>query len=102
MSAVYYAPGPIQPAKPAIVLDRIETDHFSLPEGEPAPRTGEYALWWPTAEEPRFTGSKAADYLTRAFTALDGYQSYAFSAFAFGLRLASRRRMLCWPCRTRR
>jgi hypothetical protein len=88
VSAVYYAPGPIQPAKPAIVLDRIETDHFSLPEGEPAPRTGEYALWWPTAEEPRFTGSKAADYLTRAFTALDGYQSYAFSAFAFGLRLA--------------
>jgi len=92
VSAVYYAAGPIQPAKPASVLERLETSFFSMPEGEAAARTGDYALWWPTPEEPHFAASKAADYLTRAFTALDGYQSYAFSAFAFGLQLAEQKK----------
>lgn len=86
VNAVYYAREPIQPIRPKAVLERIETNFFSIPEDEA--REGEYALWWPTPEEPRFAGSKAAERLTRAFTALDGYQSFAFSAFVYGLGLS--------------
>ena len=41
VNAVYYAPEPIQPAKPAVVLERLETNFFSIPEGEAAARSGE-------------------------------------------------------------
>ncbi len=98
VNAVYYAPGPIQPAKPAVVLETLQTEFFSLPEAG-ADSGGDYALWWPTPEEPKFAGSAAATQLTRAFTALDGVQSWVFSIFAFGLQLAEQKKdtMLALP-----
>jgi hypothetical protein len=86
MNAVYYAPGPIAPEKPATVLEPLDTPHFSTPDAERAPAA--YALWWASAEAPSLAGSPVLSHLDHWFESLDGYASYLFTAFVRELELA--------------
>ena len=85
--AVYYSPEPIQPTKPLPVLQSWDASMFSKVEEEEELPKGEYAMWWPTTEQPRFSESVAFRYLDRSFRALDGWEPYLFSFFVNQLDL---------------
>lgn len=87
-NAVYYAPAALSPARPAVVLEALDTPHFSRPAKDR--EEAEYALWWPTADEPTFAGSSALAQLDRWFAALDGYSTILFSSFVRVLELAGK------------
>lgn len=40
---------------------------------------GEWAMWWPCAQEPRFSNSATQQLISRAFEAMSGFESYAFT-----------------------
>jgi hypothetical protein len=86
MAAVYYAAEAMRPVKPGSGLERLDTTHFSLPDAERP--DGDYALWWPTPEDPLLRDSPALSALDAWFEALDGYASYLFSSFVAVLELA--------------
>jgi hypothetical protein len=88
--AVYYAPAPLEPAPPVPAVQPLDTYFFSLPEDEHP--EGEYALWWPTPDQPSFSGSPAMACLTRVYEALDGYGSLFFTAFVNELELVGKDR----------
>jgi hypothetical protein len=86
INAYYYALDPLLPADPAAVVEPLDTTHFDRPERE---RPGaEYAIWWPTPEEPRWVDSPALGHLDRWFEALDGYSYLLFTSFVKELNLA--------------
>jgi hypothetical protein len=69
-TAVYYAPGPILPARPASVLEPLSPGHFvRAEENRPA---AEYALFWPSPEDPSLAASPDLPLLDRWFELLDG------------------------------
>jgi len=51
-------------------------DNFSLFKGQ---MSGEYAMWWPCSEEPRFAGSATQAQISRAYRAMSGFESYHFT-----------------------
>ena len=87
-NTVYYAPEPILPARPAPILERLDTPHFGKPEKE-RPRA-EYALWWPAPGDGDVGGSPALAHLDRWFKATDGYGALLFTAFVKDLGLAEK------------
>lgn len=78
-TAVYYASAAIQPAAPAEVLETLMPEHFSK-AGEDRGEA-EYALFWPTEDDPRLATSPARGFLDRWFAALQGH----FFVFLTGL-----------------
>lgn len=84
MQAVYYAPAALLPAAPAQVVVPLDTPHFSRAEQRPPT---EYALWWPTPDDPLFASSPALAHLDSWFEALDGYGYVLLSSFAKELDL---------------
>jgi hypothetical protein len=86
MNAVYYASASVAPAKPAMVLEPIDTPFFRKPEKDPGDAS--YSLWWSTPEDPLFTHSEDRRLLDRWFAALDGYGWLLFTAFLRDLELA--------------
>jgi hypothetical protein len=86
VNAVYYAPAAMNPAPGGRPLEPLDVGHFVRDEEQRQP--AEYALWWPTAEEPLLSGSPALAHLDAWFAALDGIGSYLFSAFVSSLQLA--------------
>jgi hypothetical protein len=86
INAVYYAPGALNPAPGGVVLEPLDVGHFVVDEDERPPL--EYALWWPTPEEPLLSTSPALAHLDAWFETLAGYASYLFSAFVSNLQLA--------------
>lgn len=83
--AIYYASGPIQPAKPAQVVDLLAPDDFSAASEEREP--AEYALFWPTEEDETLAASPALGYLDRWFEAFDGRAFVFLSMMAKVLEL---------------
>ncbi len=69
-TAVYYAPGPILPARPSGALEPLGPGHFVKASEERPP--AEYALFWPSPEDPALASSPALGFLDRFFSALDG------------------------------
>ncbi|MCM2254935.1 MAG: hypothetical protein NDJ94_04625 [Vicinamibacteria bacterium] len=86
MNAVYYAPGPIAPAKPAPATRPLQLVDFITPEGQRG--ATEYAGWWPSETDPTLAHSPALGALDRWFAAADGRGSVLFSAFVSLLELA--------------
>lgn len=82
--AVYYGPEALTPAKPAVVLQPIDTPFFSKDEEE---KDADFALWWATDEAPRFTGSEERVFLDRWFESLDGYGFLLLTAFLKDLEI---------------
>jgi hypothetical protein len=37
---------------------------------------GEFSMWWPCAEEARFSGSATQEHIKRAFQTMSGFESY--------------------------
>lgn len=85
MNAVYYAATSLAPAKPATVLEPIDTPFFRKPDKEAD--NAAYSLWWSTPEDPTFTASEDRPLLDRWFNALDGYGWLLFTAFLKDLEL---------------
>ena len=85
MNAVYYGPISLAPAKPATVLEPLDTPFFRKPNESPA--NASYSLWWSTPEDPTFTNSEDRSLLDRWFTALDGYGWLLFTTFLRDLEL---------------
>jgi hypothetical protein len=85
MNAVFYAPAPLQPARPEGGLEPLDPNSFSAaPEDRAA---AEYALFWPSAEDPRLAASAALGHLDRWFRALDGYTYVYFTLLVRALEL---------------
>jgi hypothetical protein len=68
--AVYYADRPIQPTAPSRAFEPLSPEHFSQAPDDRA--EAEYALFWPSEDDPRLADSPALGYLDRWFEALDG------------------------------
>ncbi len=84
-NAVYYAPEPLQPTKPAEVLEPLEPGHFTkASDDRPA---AEYALFWPTDDDPKLASSPALGHLDRWFQNLSGRFYIYFSMLAETLEL---------------
>lgn len=75
MTAVYYSPGPILPARPTNALEPLGPGHFVKASEDRPP--AEYALFWPSPEDPTLASSPALGSLDRFFSALDG-RFYAY------------------------
>lgn len=89
VTAIYYCPAAIQPAKPA-VLNPIESRLvWSLGEDDAAPE-GDCALWWATEEQPRFSESPARASITTAYKAFDRIEPWLFMALVTDLSLMER------------
>ncbi len=84
-AAVYYAPAPLTPTAGGMALERLDTPHFSRP-GKDRP-AAEYALWWPTPDEPRLCGAQALAHLEAWFESLAGIHHLLFSSFVKTLEL---------------
>ena len=41
--------------------------------------TGEYAMWWPCTEEPRFSGSATQHQISKAYETMSGFESWYFT-----------------------
>lgn len=54
------------------MLDKQFTIIETLPSGK-------YAMWWPTADEPRLINSATAKDIQRVYEAFDGFESYGFT-----------------------
>ncbi len=87
MAAVYYAPAPLATVPPGAALEPLDTPHFRAPERPRAP--AEYALWWPTPDDPWLHSSPALGALERWFEALDGHAALLFSALLRALGLVA-------------
>jgi hypothetical protein len=85
INACYYAIGALSPTKSSNVIERLDTPHFHPTEQERP--DAEYALWWPTPEDPRLADSPALSYLDRWFETLDGYDWLLFTSFVKTLEL---------------
>ncbi len=86
LNAVYYAPAPIAPAKPAAAIRPLQLVDFVSPD-QPQGVT-EYAAWWPAEADPALAQSPALGALDRWFAAVDGCGSVVFSTFLSVLELA--------------
>ena len=40
---------------------------------------GEYSMWWPCAQEPRFTGSATQKLISSAYQTMSGFESWYFT-----------------------
>jgi hypothetical protein len=80
VNVVFYAFQPITPVAPAVVLQPVDTPHFSKMPTPPA--DAQYALWWSTPEDPTFSTSDDRVQLDRWFAAINGYGYLVFSSFA--------------------
>ncbi len=79
MPAVYFSPKMLPPATGKVnPAGEFLAGHLrKAEESQPAES---YATWWSTDEEPSFPGSRSWSHLDRAFTALDGVESYVLAA----------------------
>lgn len=84
-TAVYYAPAAIQPATASSPFEPLTPSHFSMAADERA--EAEYALFWPTSEDPSLRSSPALGALDRWFGALDGRFYLYFSLLVHELEV---------------
>ena len=85
MNAVFYAPSPLQPAKPEGGLQPLDPNSFTRASDErPA---AEYALFSPLPDDPKLATSPALGHLDRWFQALDGYSYVYFTLLVRSLEL---------------
>jgi len=84
-NAVYYAPEALNPVKPSVVLQSIDTQFFS--KDDKASDDAAFALWWATDDAPKLAGSDEVSLLDRWFEALDGYGYVLLTVFLRGLEM---------------
>lgn len=92
-AAVYYAPGGLPDSTSRDPLEPLTFGMFRATK-ESLPRQ-EYAVWWPTVDEPRLPGSPTAASIARAFGLLDGISSAMFTVFLQSLGIDGSRSLHC-------
>lgn len=88
-SAVYYGPAELGAARPASVLQPLDTSSFSKMEDPPP--DADFALWWATPEAPSLRASNERAFLDRWFEAIDGYGFLVFTSFVRALGMTEDR-----------
>lgn len=80
-TAIYYAPAPLKPG-PANPQYLAFSWDFFYKANDPG---GLSYAWWPTPQEPKWTGSSVQRSMHRAFTAISGFESGMFGLFVEGI-----------------
>ena len=90
-SLIYYSTGALSNEQPSSPLVPFEVNFLTRFDGE-LPK-GEYAMWWGTKEEPKFSSSKTNHYLGRTYAALDHIESYALGCLLQSFKMVDEKSM---------